>query len=120
MDSHNKLVDEAEAALAAGELMEWGEASEMMKLIKNADYSYDFFWNSLSPKAQMGGKIPPADHDLTLLVSKSFGSYQNLFTHFHRESVKIHDMDWAWLVYNEKTDKLEHRQTKRMDMPSDF
>ena len=68
----------------------------------------------------MGGRIPPANHVITQMVKKSFGSYEELRRTFLRESLKLQGNDWAWLVYNEKTDALEHRQTLKFDTPSNF
>ncbi len=73
-------------------------------------WNHDFYWKSMSPK---GGGRP--DGDLSDLIARSFGSYENFIDAFKTSGATQFGSGWAWLVLEQ--DKLAVRKTPNAETP---
>ena len=116
VDNFNSLLDKSDAARTSGDFKTYTELTRLLKFNGGGHINHEFFWQSLSPKSEKGGKLPISTSNLSKLVQDEWGSYENLIKYFNTESAKIMGSGWAWLIFNNTTKKLEYRTTAIHDV----
>lgn len=77
-------------------------------------WNHTFYWQSLSPVNQQGGKPPKGK--LEVLINETFGSYEKFKEEFTKSAATNFGSGWTWLVQN-KTEKLEIINTSNAENP---
>ena len=75
-------------------------------------WNHTFFWHSIKPGA---GGIPTGD--MLDKINKDFGSYEEFAKQFKQAALTQFGSGWAWLVLNNKNDKLEIVKTANAETP---
>lgn len=68
--------------------------------------NHEFFWESLSPVKDHGGK-EPSEGKLFDMIKASFGDIDTFKTKFSGIAAAIQGSGWAWLCYNKNAKNLE-------------
>jgi Fe-Mn family superoxide dismutase len=75
-------------------------------------WNHTFFWHSIKPGA---GGIPTGA--MLDKINKDFGSYEEFAKQFKQAALTQFGSGWAWLVLNNKNDKLEIVKTANAETP---
>ncbi|CAN0592252.1 unnamed protein product [Ectocarpus sp. 12 AP-2014] len=75
-------------------------------------WNHTFFWHSIKPGA---GGIPTGA--ILDKINKDFGSYEEFAKQFKQAALTQFGSGWAWLVLNNKNDKLEIVKTANAETP---
>lgn len=75
-------------------------------------WNHTFFWHSIKPGA---GWIPTGA--MLDKINKDFGSYEEFAKQFKQAALTQFGSGWAWLVLNNKNDKLEIVKTANAETP---
>ena len=68
--------------------------------------NHEFFWESLSPISEHGGK-EPTEGKLYDMIIEHFGNMVAFKTKFSGIAAAIQGSGWAWLCYSKSTKALE-------------
>jgi len=78
--------------------------------------NHSLFWLNLAPGANNGGNGGVLkDGPLKDLITRDFGSLENLKKEFNTATAAIQGSGWGWLGYNTKTHRLEIATTQNQD-----
>lgn len=75
-------------------------------------WNHTFFWHSIKPGS---GGIPTGA--MLDKINKDFGSYEEFAKQFKQAALTQFGSGWAWLVLNNKNDKLEIVKTANAETP---
>ncbi|KAF8639190.1 hypothetical protein AX17_001676 [Amanita inopinata Kibby_2008] len=75
--------------------------------------NHSLFWNNLSPKSELGGKLE--NGPLQKAIERDFGSIEDFKKKFNTATAAIQGSGWGWLGYNLSTKKLEIVTTPNQD-----
>ena len=78
MDYTNKLLTEYDEIYESDDLEKIRKTSAEIKYGITTHLNYEFFWESLAPIKERGGKIPDPKSDLGMAINKTFGSFDKL------------------------------------------
>ena len=75
-------------------------------------YNHDFFWSILKKNIPFNNAS-----EIGEAIIKKFGNFEDFREQFSNSALTLFGSGWSWLVYDEKTKKLEIIQTKNQDCP---
>jgi len=111
----NNLQEQAAKALAEGDHLKLTELTQGIKFNGGGHMNHEFFWESLAPVGKGGGELPKEGSALEKAISKSFGSMDDMITHFSANTGAVQGSGWGWLAYNKTTKEVEFRTTFNQD-----
>ena len=111
----NALQEQAAAALEKGDHTKLTDLTQGIKFNGGGHLNHEFFWDSLSPIEDLGGKVPSSDSPLSKAICHSFGSFDNLIAHFSANTAAVQGSGWGWLAYNKTSGEIEFRTTANQD-----
>lgn len=102
----NGMMEKAAQALENGDHKSYVDLSQNIKFNGGGHLNHEFFWESLSPTKDHGGKEPTSGklHDM---IKENFGDIATFKTKFSGVAAVIQGSGWAWLCYSKQTKQLE-------------
>jgi Fe-Mn family superoxide dismutase len=116
---YNEKVDQVESALAKKDYPVLARLAREIRFFGGGNWNHTFFWESLAPAKQGGGKTPAPDSPLGKLIVQQWGSFENFISIFNAETASIQGSGWGWLVYNKGSRSLEFRASANQDLITD-
>jgi len=101
--------------MEAGDHQTYTDLSQGIKFNGGGHKNHEFFWESLSPVNEKGGKLPAKGSDLHEAVTQAFGSFDKFIAHFSSNTAALQGSGWGWLAYNKVSGSLEFRTTANQD-----
>ena len=95
------------------------DLSQGIKFNGGGHLNHEFFWESLAPVNNGGGKLPSEDSPLHKAITHEWGSMENFINHFNTNTAAVQGSGWGWLAYNKSTKELEFHTTANQDRLSD-
>ena len=111
----NGLYEKAASALASADHQAMIDISQAIKFNGGGHLNHEFFWDSLSPIGEDGGKLPAESSDFHKAVCEAFGSFDDMIAHFSANTGAVQGSGWGWLAYNKTSKNLEFRTTFNQD-----
>lgn len=119
---HKAYVDNLNAALKQmkecsdqGNMRGLADAQRVAYFNAGGNFNHNFFWETLSPQKENGGKIISSAFMTTL--ETQFGSLQNFIEAFNKETAAIQGSGWGWLVFDKQTKHLAIVTTINQEPP---
>ena len=103
---NNALVQMAESE-KNGDISKSIQLQGAIKFNGGGHINHSIFWTNLAPKSQGGGELPDSKSSVTQLITKEFGSFENLKSQLNGACLGIQGSGWGWLAYNKNKDKIE-------------
>jgi Fe-Mn family superoxide dismutase len=75
------------------------DLSQNIKFNGGGHLNHEFFWESLSPTSDHGGKEPTSGK-LSEMITENFGDIATFKTKFSGVAAAIQGSGWAWLCYS--------------------
>ena len=88
VNNFNKLLEQKDAAEAAGDFHKVTQLTRGLKFNGGGNFNHTFYWESLAPVAENGGKAP-TEGPLKEAIDASFGSIDEMIAFFNAESATI-------------------------------
>lgn len=102
----NGMMEKAMQALENGDHKSYVDLSQNIKFNGGGHLNHEFFWESLSPMSESGGKEPESGK-LFDMIKENFGDLATFKTKFSGVAAAIQGSGWAWLCYSKQTKQLE-------------
>ena len=97
--------------MQCNDVTEYLKIYDDLKFNEGGHFNHEFFWKSLAPISNGGGKMPDKvilGSPLTKVITDTFGSNDMMIYEFNDKAMKFTGAaGWGWLVYNTKTKELE-------------
>ena len=116
---YNETLDAIEDAMQKGDYAKVAKLAKNTKFFGGGNWNHTFFWESLAPQKQGGGKVPADGSNIARLIKQQWGSFDAFVAVFNSETAQIQGSGWGWLVYNKNSKALEFRATANQDLITD-
>lgn len=102
VNGYNQAIEQAAEAKAKGEVKKTIELQKNINFHGGGYTNHCLFWKNLAPKEQGGGEPPSKDSDLAKLITKQYGSLENLQSITNAKLAGIQGSGWAFLIKNKE------------------
>ena len=116
---YNEKLDQVETAMSKQDYPAIAKIAREIRFFGGGNWNHTFFWESLAPQKQGGGKAPADGTNIARLIKQQWGSFEAFVAVFNSETASIQGSGWGWLVYNKNSKALEFRATANQDLISD-